>query len=331
VRLKSYFSGTVEAAIQLARQELGAEALLVNARPATPENRYLGAYEVVFGTRAGPIAATPPPLPVGNPADSRVGNLDALSRDVAGLWRAVERLSASLPEVVLPEVEPETPPTLSTDAALGLRGAGRAVVAFVGPPGVGKTTTLIKLAAHFGLAEGRSTQVLSADVYRIGAADQLRRLATILGIGCTVTETPLALEQALDEHRSKQLVLIDTPGWSYRELEEGSGLSLDLARVLAFHPEMDTHLLLAASMNPADIAAAAEHYAVFRPGKLILTRVDETANCRDALKEIARFSLPVSFLTTGQRIPDDIEPASEERLVELTMSARPPQCLGAAA
>jgi flagellar biosynthesis protein FlhF len=205
------------------------------------------------------------------------------------------------------------------------------VAALVGPPGVGKTTTLIKLAAQLGLAEGKSTQILSADVYRIGAADQLRTLSSILGIGCTVAETPLALEQALEEHRSKQLVLIDTPGWSYREMEEGSPACLDLARVLALHPEMDTHLLLAASMNPADMACAAERYKVFRPRKLILTRIDETVCCAALAREAARLSLPVSFFTTGQRIPNDIESASEERLAARALAAPQPQGLGAAA
>ncbi len=127
------------------------------------------------------------------------------------------------------------------DATLGRAGASRKVVALVGPPGVGKTTTLIKLAARYGLASRKPAHIISTDVYRIAAADQLRSLASILGIGCDVVETPVALAQALEEHRSKDLVFIDTPGLANGEMEDGA----DLARLIATHPEIDTHLVLA--------------------------------------------------------------------------------------
>ena len=125
-----------------------------------------------------------------------------------------------------------------------------AVVALVGPPGAGKTTTLVKLAARYGLTSRKPAQILSADVFRIAAADQLRSLASILGIGCDVVETPAALAQVLEEHRSKDLVFIDTPGLAQGEMEDGA----DLARLIASHPEIDTHLVLPASMKPADMA-----------------------------------------------------------------------------
>jgi flagellar biosynthesis protein FlhF len=255
MKLKSYFSGTVEAAMNLARRELGDEALLINARPATPETRYLGAYEVVFGV--------PPPAP-------------------------------------------PSPDVVAIDATLGVPGFTCAVVALVGPPGAGKTTTLIKLAAHYGLGSGKRTHILSADVRRIGAADQLRALASILGLACEVVETPVALSEAIEEHRSQDLILIDTPGLSSCEMEYGA----DLAQVLASQPGIDTHLVLPASMHPAALARIAAQYAVFRPRKLIFTRLDE-------VEEFSPLSsLPVSFLCGGQLIPDDIEPATQLRLTQ---------------
>ena len=86
-------------------------------------------------------------------------------------------------------------------------------------------------------------------MYRIAAADQLRSLAAILGIGCDMVETPVALAQALEEHRTKDWVFIDTPGLRRGEMEDGA----DLARLIATHPEIDTHLVLPASMKPADL------------------------------------------------------------------------------
>ncbi|MGH9592777.1 MAG: hypothetical protein ACRD5L_06775 [Bryobacteraceae bacterium] len=264
MKLKSYFSGTVEAAMDLARRELGEEALLINARPATPDTRYLGAYEVVFGVKL----ADQIPLPK------------------APVRRAV------------------------VDVTLGIPGFESAIVALVGPPGAGKTTTLVKLAAHYGLAGERRTQILSADVYRAGAADQLRALASILGFGCEVVEPPLALSQAIEEHRSKQLILIDTPGLSSREMEDGAGL----AQFLASRADVDTYLVLPASMQSAALARIASQYAVFQPKKLILTRIDELDEQGNSPAQAAWCSLPVSFLCCGQQIPDDIEPATEIRL-----------------
>jgi flagellar biosynthesis GTPase FlhF len=316
MRLKSYFSGSVEAAMQLARRELGDEAMLVHSRPATPETRYLGAYEVVFGTDQAPTPAPQPTI-----AAAPLG-VDRLSQDVSDLRRQIERLTLSL--------QPHSPasPALicKADPTLGRAGSDRAIVALVGPPGVGKTTTLVKLAARYGLACRRPTQILTADLYRIAAADQLRALSAILGIGCDVVETPVALAQALEEYRSKDLVLIDTPGLSFREMEDGE----DLARLLSSHPEIDTHLVLSASMKPSVISRFIDHYSIFHPGKLIFTRLDETTEYNALISQAAKRGLPVSFLTTGQQIPDDLEEATEHHLCEL-LSQESSSTFGAAA
>lgn len=279
MRLKSYFSESVEAAMELARKELGDDALLVHARPATPETRYLGAYEVVFG-----VVPPEPPAP--------------------GL---------------IPATHQET---LSVDSELGR------FVALVGPPGAGKTTTLVKLAVRCGLAQGRSVQIITTDVHRIAAADQLRTLAAILGVGCDVVQTPLAMLQSMQEHRAKNLILIDTPGYSFRNLDEAS----DLAQCLANDPEVDTHLVLPASMKPGDLARMADAYRMFKPAKLLFTRVDETENLSSLGKEAMRLNLPVSFLSAGQEIPDDIEEATPAAFMKATPSLYAlPHTMGAAA
>jgi flagellar biosynthesis protein FlhF len=193
------------------------------------------------------------------------------------------------------------------DPVPGRSGATRGVVALVGPPGVGKTTTLAKLAARFGLASRKPAYILSADVYRIAAADQLRSLAGILGIGFDIVETPTALAQALEEHRSKDFVFIDTPGLAASEMEDGA----DLARLIASHPEIDTHLVLSASMKPADLARVIDRYEIFHPHKLLFTRLDETDRLGALVSEAARRCLPLSFCGTGQQIPDHLEPASK--------------------
>jgi flagellar biosynthesis protein FlhF len=203
----------------------------------------------------------------------------------------------------------------SVDPQLGRAGATRAVVALVGPPGAGKTTTLIKLAARYGLAARRRVQILSADVQRIAAADQLRTMASILGIGCDIAETPPALAQMLGEYHPSQLVLIDTPGFSFREMEDAR----ELAAVLASCPEVDTHLVLPASLRPADLRRVSTHFEMFQPLKLLFTRVDESSRFGALVSESARLQRPISFLGTGQEIPGDLEEAGVDRLAELVL------------
>src|ERR1700733_5342775 len=317
--------------MELAHKELGEDALLINARPSTLETRGLGAYEVVFGIPPKAEAEV-----VAKPAKN--SGTDSLAQDVAELRREIERMGQSLRSGrMLPaeETAPARPSDLyntlieneldrglaqrvadgalledlfEVDATPGRTGATRGVIALVGPPGVGKTTTLAKLAARFGLTSRKPAYILSADVYRIAAAEQLRSLAAILGIGFDIVETPVALAQALEEHRQKDWVFIDTPGLAATEMEDAA----DLARLIASHPEIDTHLVLSASMKPADLARVIDRYAIFQPKKLLFTRLDETDRYGALVSEAARRSLPISFLATGQQIPDDLEPASKE-------------------
>ncbi|MBV8845414.1 MAG: hypothetical protein JO307_21605 [Bryobacterales bacterium] len=340
MKLKSYFSGTVEAAMEMARKELGDEALLVNARPATPETRYLGDYEVVFG-----VNDNPPAQPAAPPSGDR------LALEVAELKREFERITESLRESlpsrqlaerpveapVSPATRPEgfharlvaqdLDPALiesvlegaaledkfETDATLGAAGANCRIVVFIGPPGAGKTTALVKLAARFGLASHGRAQILSADVHRIAAAAQLQTLSSILGIGCAIAETAADLAESIQRHASKELILIDTPGLTRSEMEDAE----DLIQLLQSRPDLDAHLVLPAFLRPPDMSRAIELYSCFAPKKLLFTRMDETSQYGPLVSQSAQWSLPISFLCNGQQIPDDIEPATCEKLAQM--------------
>jgi flagellar biosynthesis protein FlhF len=206
---------------------------------------------------------------------------------------------------------------LRVEPVLGKPGASQKIVALIGPPGVGKTTTLVKLAARYGLAARRPAHILTLDTYRVAAVEQLRSYAAILGVGFQVVETPAALAQNLEEHRSKDLILIDTPGFARNEMNEAS----DMATFLSTHPAMDTHLVLPASLKSADMKRVAEQYGIFRPAKLLFTRMDETESFGALLNVVVRCGKPVSFVCSGQQVPDDLDVARKEHLAKLILRA----------
>jgi flagellar biosynthesis protein FlhF len=214
---------------------------------------------------------------------------------------------------------------VKVDSELGLPGASTRVVALVGPPGAGKTSALVKLAVQCGISAGKTVRILTMDTYRIAAAEELRSYAAILGIGCQVLETPDALSNVLssglDEIRAQGLTLIDTPGLCHSEMD----VSNDLAHVLAAHPGIDTHLVLPASMRSADLRRVAEQYGIFHPRKLLFTRMDETETFGAILSRCVRMGKPISFFSRGQRIPEDLEPATVDQLLDLVLRPQAPK------
>jgi len=232
-------------------------------------------------------------------AASRLAGLEQGSRPPEGnLWQLalMEEMRSRCP------VEP----------TLGTGEKRPRIAALVGPPGAGKTTTLVKLAVNYGLAARRPTLLVSMDTYRVAAADQLRSYASILGVGIHVPETIAALAQIIEESRAKDLILIDTPGLGFRDLEEHA----DLARFLETPSDIDRHLVLPAFFKPADLARVIDSYEIFRPGHLLFTRLDETCSLGPIFSEAARTGKPLSFFGTGQRIPEDLEAATHARLIE---------------
>jgi flagellar biosynthesis protein FlhF len=201
----------------------------------------------------------------------------------------------------------------TADATLGRGPAHPRIVAVVGPPGSGKTTSLVKLAVNYGLAARRPTLLLSMDTHRVAAADQLRSYAAILGVGFQLLETVASLAQAIEENRGKELIFIDTPGLGYGDLQDSESLT----HFLATRGDIDTHLVLPASMKAADLSRMVDAFEALRPHHLLFTKLDETGTYGPVFNEAARSRKPLSFFTAGQRIPEDLEAASPERLLEL--------------
>lgn len=191
----------------------------------------------------------------------------------------------------------------------------RRVIALVGPTGVGKTTTVAKLAANFKLAQGFRPGLVTVDTYRIAAVEQLRIYAEIISLPLAVANAPGEMERAMNELGDVDLVLIDTAGRSPRDEVK----IRELADFLAAAQPDEVHLVLSAAAGERNLRAAVERFAHVRADRLILTKLDEADGLGGVLAVLGQANRPVSYLTTGQAVPDDIEPADRRRLARLIL------------
>lgn len=191
----------------------------------------------------------------------------------------------------------------------------RKVVALVGPTGVGKTTTIAKLAANFRLKDGVRMGLVTVDTYRIAAVEQLRTYAEIIDLPMKIVTSPLEMRRALDELTGLDLVLIDTAGRSPRD-----ELQIQELKSLLSEAGVDeVHLVMSLTASLRSITAAAEKFSAAGITALVLTKLDEAAGMGSLLSVSRKVSLPISYLTTGQDVPDDIEPANASRIARLVL------------
>lgn len=189
----------------------------------------------------------------------------------------------------------------------------RRVVALTGPTGVGKTTTLAKLAAAFTLGRRARVAVITADTYRIAAVEQLQTYCDIIGIPLEVSASPGDMVRAVARHRDKDLVLVDTAGRSHRNAAQMEELEQYLR---ALHPD-ETYLTVSMTASSRDALAVAEAFGTVGYDRLILTKFDEAAMPGNAYNLAVRTRKPLSYLTTGQNVPDDLEVAHPEKISRL--------------
>ncbi len=309
LRIKTYFATSVESALDLARRELGSEAMLLNSRQAPAEARHLGQYEVVFAT-------VPEQAPDAEPSTGRVAAPSQCS-EASLIHAGIDpQLARAIVEAQPASVTEHMAGMITAEPFLARTRNGREIAALIGPPGRGKTTTLAKLAITYGLAEHKPVRIFCADYLRIGAPGQLRTLAGILGITYEEFQSPATLDNAL-RNTLPGLTLIDTPGFGPRE----HAAAQSLAQVLTSHPAVASHLLLRADASCAALAGTIGRFEMFRPVRLIFTGLDETTQAGGVFSAAALSHLPVSFLANGQSIPEDLEPASATRVVELALGA----------
>jgi flagellar biosynthesis protein FlhF len=292
-------------------------ALLSSAPPSPP---------VSFSTRSGdvrPFLPAPPPCDLSDPFRlyTHLIEQDVEETDAREL---VSRLSLRPEDALL--AEPELRERLRRLIAEFLPCHGpirvddrrRRVAALVGPTGVGKTTTIAKLAANFRLRDRRRVGLITVDTYRVAAIDQLRTYAQLIDVPLRVVAAPREMPQALDDLSDRDLVLIDTAGRSPQD-----DLRIQELRSFLQAAQADeVHLVLSLAAGSRNLALAAERFHRVGPTAVLLTKLDEAGASGVVLSAARRAELPLSYVTTGQDVPDDIDMATPDWLVQRLL--RPP-------
>lgn len=206
-----------------------------------------------------------------------------------------------------------------TVAEPALRPGEETVLVLIGPTGAGKTTTLAKLAATFALPQRRRVRLLTTDTVRAGAVDQLQTYARLLGLPMAVVTSPAEVAQALATP-SADVVLVDTPGRSQQDAAHLDELRALLEAIPADRRRV--YLTVSATTDGVGLMDIARRFALVPLNGLVLTKVDEASRFGPAFNLAHRSGLPLVFFTTGQEVPDDLEPARAQRLAALVLGAQ---------
>lgn len=197
-------------------------------------------------------------------------------------------------------------------SSIQLRKGAPTTVCLVGPTGVGKTTTLAKLAAAASRHERKRIAMITIDTYRIGALEQLEAYARLLEVPLTKIYAPEDIRAAYDRYANYDLLFIDTIGRSSFNTQQ-IGEQAELLEALGAN---EVHLCLDSGASPATLRRCLDGFSLFQPTHLLLTKVDESASLGVSVKIALDSGLPLSYITTGQRVPEDLVLASAEDLGE---------------
>ncbi len=187
-------------------------------------------------------------------------------------------------------------------------------VALIGPTGVGKTTTIAKLAAHFALVEKKRVGLLTMDTYRIAAVEHLKTYSQIIGIPVKVAYSQSEVLPATEEFHDYDLLLIDTAGRSQKNIMQVGELKTMLEPL-----HCETHLVLSASTKEQDMLDSVQRFSAARVDRIIFSKLDETSTHSSLLSVAEQCGKPISYLTTGQKVPEDIEVATGTSLASLVL------------
>jgi flagellar biosynthesis protein FlhF len=231
-----------------------------------------------------------------------------LRNEVASLRKLVEDLKHAPQPTPPANGARGTTPIANTQLTAPSQGS---IIMLVGPTGVGKTTTIAKLAARAALIENKRVALITLDNYRVGGIDQIRTFADLIGVPLKVVASPADLADAIDD--DDDLTLIDTAGRSPRD----SAAIAELAAGVRQCAPIETHLVVSAGSIATTIESLCNRYRALSPARLLFTKVDEIETAPEMARAPLRLELPITWITTGQAVPEDLEEPTNERVLEL--------------
>ena len=189
------------------------------------------------------------------------------------------------------------------------------VIIFIGPTGVGKTTTLAKLAANMVLNEKKKVGLITSDTYRIAAVEQLKTYSEIIGVPLSIIYSPSEINKAIRNYDDKDVILVDTAGRSHKDQYQ----LMELKSILKADINFEIYLAISATTKFTDCVEIIKSYSFLDDYKLLFTKLDETSSVGILLNVAYVTKKPISYITTGQSVPDDIEIADKKKIINSLM------------
>ncbi|MCX8117513.1 MAG: hypothetical protein N3G78_06260 [Desulfobacterota bacterium] len=329
MQIKPYSGKDMQEVLRKVKEEMGQEAIILSTR------KVKGGIEVVAAIDRPPAGASETPIPPRfyqlSPSEGAV--LSGRSEEErflqkltsAGLYpKFVQELAEAIHDLHQRPLAVPLPEAyrgllnwrLMEQVEVMVPSPSRPRVwAFVGPTGIGKTTTMVKLAAHYRLKETDRVTLITTDTYRIGAVEQLKQYAQLLRLPLEVAYRPDDLRRIIEQHQDRDLLLIDTAGRSPKSPEAME----ELKDFMTAHPKIENHLLLSATMKETDLAWIVDRFRVIPIASYIFTKLDETTHYIPLFNQLMRYKRPLSYLTHGQNVPEDIEQATKSRVAHMVL------------
>lgn len=318
---RTYRAPEFAAALAQVKAELGPEAIILSSRqvPAPLGGETCVEIKAVSEKGAAELgvrASTPTSgKQSGGIVERRLARMGVPATAARTLARRVAMVNGSVP-ISLSLARPALTEVLEQEMLFGGSVAESAsrTIALVGPTGVGKTTTVAKIAAHEALVRRRRIALISLDHYRVAGVEQLQRFADLMGVPMETAHDPASLGAALRRFGDADLILIDTPGRSPRDRQAVSEMG---AMLHGTGEPIEVQLCIAAATAERELRSTIDLHGALRPTRLISTKVDEAFYHGTIVAAQVMAGLPITYLTTGQRVPEDIEVAGPARVAAL--------------
>ena len=199
------------------------------------------------------------------------------------------------------------------EGEINLGNDGPKMVAFVGPTGVGKTTTIAKVAADYAIRKNKKVALVSLDTYRLGAVDQLQIYGDIMQVPVEVAGSKYELREIVNKHSDKDLILIDTTGRSHRDKD----YSRQLKAIFDAVGGVETHLVLSVTAQEKLFSTIYQQFLPIGVDRVLFTKLDEGLNFGSLFNFSVRNRVPLSYFTSGQNVPEDLEVAAPDKVISL--------------